>query len=484
MTSRAAILCLVLLAPRPAAAATLPSGFTESVIATGLLRPTAMTFAPDGRLFVCQQGGALRVITAAGTLLATPFTTVTVDSNGERGLLGVAFDPAFQSNQFVYIYYTATTPTIHNRVSRFTANGNVAVAGSEIFVVDLESLTSATNHNGGAIHFGPDGKLFVAVGENANGSNAQSFGNRLGKMLRLNADGSIPTDNPFYNSTSGANRSIWALGLRNPFTFAFNRWNGGMFINDVGGGLWEEINLGIAGGNYGWPITEGVANNPNYLDPLYAYDHTGQCAISGGTFYTPLTPRFAPAYFGAYFFADYCGGWIKWRAPDTGAVTNFASGISSPVDVAAWLDGRLYYLARGSGSSTGVVARIDYTSLSVLVTANGIHGMQTITSGNPLTVAIAFSPGSAALSQGEFYVGVASESGQTLWIDPVTGNLVPTAAPVYSGPAGAFGPTNAFVYPNVSTLAPGRYWWLFVVDADSNGVLNGTVVDFTATRIQ
>jgi glucose/arabinose dehydrogenase len=237
MNSRAAILCLVLLTAVPATAATLTGGFTESVIANSLLRPTAMAFAPDGRLFVCQQGGAFRVITAAGSLLATPFTTITVDANGERGLLGVAFDPAFQSNQFVYVYYTATTPTIHNRVSRFTANGDVAVASSEHVVVDLETLTSATNHNGGAIHVGPDGKLYVAVGENANGSNSQSFGNRLGKVLRINADGSIPSDNPFFNSASGVNRSIWALGLRNPFTFAFNRWNGEMFINDVGGGL-------------------------------------------------------------------------------------------------------------------------------------------------------------------------------------------------------------------------------------------------------
>ena len=482
MNSPAAILCLVLLTAVPATAATLPGGFTESVIANGLLRPTAMAFAPDGRLFVCQQGGALRVITAAGSLLATPFTTITVDANGERGLLGVAFDPAFQSNQFVYVYYTATTPTIHNRVSRFTANGDVAVASSEHVVVDLENLTSATNHNGGAIHFGPDGKLFVAVGENANGSNSQSFGNRLGKVLRINADGSIPSDNPFFNSASGVNRSIWALGLRNPFTFAFNRWNGEMFINDVGGGLWEEINRGIAGANYGWPITEGVANNPNYVDPLYAYDHTGQCAISGGTFYTPLTPRFAPSFFAAYFFADYCGGWIKWRAP-TGAVTSFASAISFPVDVAVSMDGRLYYLARGTGGNTGIVSRVDYTGATVLLTANGIHGPQTIAPGNALTLTLAFSSGSQVMNPAEVYFGVASQDGTTLWFDPNTNTFGPSLLPVYSGPLGTFGPTTALFYPDVSVLSPGRYWWFVVVDNDSNGVPNVTVMDYTGTTI-
>jgi len=123
----------------------------------------------------------------------------------------------------VYVYYTATTPTVHNRISRFTAAGDVAAPGSERVVMDLEDLTAATNHNGGAIHFGPDGKLYVAVGDNANGANAQSLATRKGKVLRINADGSIPADNPFQAATTGANRAIWALGLRNPFTFAFDR---------------------------------------------------------------------------------------------------------------------------------------------------------------------------------------------------------------------------------------------------------------------
>lgn len=128
----------------------------------------------------------------------------------------------------MYVYYTATAPNIHNRVSRFTADGDVAMPGSEVAVLDLEPLSIATNHNGGAIHFGPDGKLYVAVGENANGSNSQSLGNRLGKILRINPDGSIPADNPFYTTSVGVNRAIWALGLRNPFTFAIQPSSGEM----------------------------------------------------------------------------------------------------------------------------------------------------------------------------------------------------------------------------------------------------------------
>ena len=205
-----AALIAVFAAPEAGLAATLPAGFTESLIANGLSNPTAMAFAPDGRLFVCQQGGQLRVI-ENGVLLSTPFVTVPVDSSGERGLLGVAFDPAFNANHFVYVYYTVTTPSVHNRVSRFTANGNVAVAGSETIILELNNLSGATNHNGGALHVGVDGKLYIAVGENATPTNAQSLNNLLGKMLRINADGSIPEDNPFPLAT-GQNRAIWAHG--------------------------------------------------------------------------------------------------------------------------------------------------------------------------------------------------------------------------------------------------------------------------------
>ena len=186
----------------PATSAVLPSGFTESLVAGGLTNATAMEFAPDGRLFVCLQGGQLRVI-KDGVLLPAPFVSLTVNSTGERGLLGIAFDPAFNSNQYVYLYYTATSPQVHNRVSRFTANGDVVVPGSEVPILDLENLSGATNHNGGAIHFGIDGKLYVAVGENANASNSQTLANRLGKILRINSNGTIPSDNPFFGSATG-----------------------------------------------------------------------------------------------------------------------------------------------------------------------------------------------------------------------------------------------------------------------------------------
>jgi glucose/arabinose dehydrogenase len=320
-----------------------------------------MALAPDGRIFVCQQGGALRVI-KNGALLTTPFLTVTVDSQGERGLLGVAFDPNFVSNQLVYVYYTATTPTIHNRISRFTANGDVALAGSEMIVMDMPNLSTATNHNGGALHFGPDGNLYVALGDNANGANAQSLSTRLGKILRITSTGGIPTDNPFFNTATGDNRAIWALGVRNPFTFTFQAGVGRMFINDVGENTWEEINDGIAGSNYGWPTCEGFCNppNPNFRDPIFAYaNDANTCAITGGAFYNPPVTQFPANFVGNYFFADFCGGWIRRLDPANGnAMSDFATGIASPVDLQVSADGFLYYLARGAGA----VGRIGFTT--------------------------------------------------------------------------------------------------------------------------
>jgi len=328
-------------------------GFTTTLVTSGLNAPTAMAFAPDGRLFVAEQGGPLRVI-KNGALLPTEFLSVTTTSSGERGLLGIAFDPNFASNHFVYVYYTATSPTVHNRVSRFIANGDVAVPGSESVILELNPLSDATNHNGGAIHFGLDGKLYIGVGENANGANAQTLSNLLGKMLRINPDGSIPSDNPFFTTASGDNRAIWALGLRNPFTFAIEPTTGRIFINDVGENSQEEINDGIAGSNYGWPATEGPTSNPDFRSPLFAYGHgagpTTGCAIAGGAFYRSATALFPADFIGDYFFADLCRGWIRRFDPASGEVTDFASGFSAPVDLHVGADGGLYVLSRGAGA--------------------------------------------------------------------------------------------------------------------------------------
>lgn len=333
----------------PAHAATFPAGFTFSKYAEGLLVPTSMTFAPDGRLFVAEQSGAIRII-QNGVLLSTPFATLSVDDSGERGLIGIALDPQFSSNGYVYVYHTLTTSPRRNRISRFTANGNVAAPNTPTTLITLDDLSGATNHNGGALQFGLDGKLYVAVGDNANTAHPQVLTNRHGKILRYNPDGTIPTDNPFYNTATGENRSIWAQGLRNPYRFAIDQVTGRMHINDVGQGTYEEINLGRAGANYGWPATEGYTSNPAYDSPLYAYDHGNGCAITGGAFYRPNTPLFPAEYTGVYFFNDFCSTWIRTLNPTTNIVNNFGTAdFGDMTDMAVSPDGRLYLLIYGIG---------------------------------------------------------------------------------------------------------------------------------------
>jgi glucose/arabinose dehydrogenase len=359
-------------------AATLPSGFTESQVASGLANPTDMEFAPDGRLFVAEQAGRVRIAKPDGTLATFLNISTKVDSTGERGLQALTFDPSFSTNRYVYLHYTkkatSTTP-VHNRIVRVTASGDRVVAGSEKLVFRLGNQTS-DHHMGGAIDFGTDGKLYVSTGDNQTPANAQQLTNLFGKMLRINKSGTIPTTNPFYTTTSGNNRAIWALGLRNPFKFAVQPGTGAIFINDVGADAWEEIDRGAAGANYGWNIYEGPESDPQYVKPIFAYGHDGAiettgCSITGGVFYDPATVQFPSGHAGDYFFADFCSGWIRTLEPAPGgasefefAASDFASGIERPVDLEVSKEGELFYLSRGSRSSSstpGWVGKIRYS---------------------------------------------------------------------------------------------------------------------------
>lgn len=340
-------------------AQTLLPGFARIQVGGTINSPTVMAFAPDGRIFVAQQSGALRVI-KAGTLLTTPFVSLSVNSSGERGLIGVTFDPDFLSNNYIYVYYTVPSAGAgiapFNRISRFTANGDVALAGSEQIILNLDPLSSATNHNGGAIAFGIDGKLYVAVGDNANSSTPQNLDTYHGKFLRINKDGSAPSDNPFFSPTASEQRKrIWAYGLRNPYTFSIQPGTGKIFVNDVGQNAVEEINDATVGGrNFGWPAAEGTSTNPNFTNPTFLYNHTGAaptgCAITGGTFFNPQFTTYPAAYIGNYFFQDFCTNWIyslDLSATPTAAL--FASSIGgSSVSLMTGPDGNLYYLSRGS----------------------------------------------------------------------------------------------------------------------------------------
>ena len=351
------------------------AGAQEDVaLGTGLANPTSMALAPDGRIFVNEQTGKVRVI-KDGELLDDEFLSLSVTSNNERGLLGITFDPGFATNRFLYVYYTRVSSPVVNRLSSFrasAANPDVVEAGSETVILD--NIPSQTGwHNGGAIHFGPDNRLYVAVGEGHASSNAQNLSTLAGKLLRIDANGGIPTDNPFYATTTGAARAIWAYGLRNPFTFDIQPGTGRIFINDVGENAFEEINEAWsgpntgsnAGFNFGWPDTEGPTDDPDYHTPFYAYPQTssnGNCALTGGAFYNPATVNFPPQYVGDYFFTDFCNGWVDSIDLTTKNVTRFLpiDRTRDPVDIKVGPDGSLYYLSRENGDP-GSVHRVRFT---------------------------------------------------------------------------------------------------------------------------
>lgn len=387
-------LCLVALAPgtQGQVSAGPPAGFTDTLIYSTLAEPTALRFAPDGRLYVLGEAGQIYVFQndVQQTSLTISGGLPGLLTDGERGLLGIAFPPNFLSNAKVYLYYTTSQNGIHNRIARYNMSGSTLSADGTVF--DLELLDPGqAYHNGGGMDFRQsDGKLYVAVGENYQSAKAQAMDSQLGKILRLNPDLSIPTDNPFYATATGNNRAIWALGLRNPFTFAFQPGTNRMFINDVGQDAWEEINDGMAGANYGWPTTEGdfnQANFPGLTRPIYSYSSANplpECSIIGGAFYNPTTVSFPASYIGDYFYADHCSDELFHYdvAGDTSTV--WATGLNhNPVGVTVDPNsGAIYYISRNEYSTIGDGQLRKITSNS------GTPGAPTITDPpNSITVA-------------------------------------------------------------------------------------------------
>ena len=339
---------LILISLLHSALAQLPTGFVQRQVARNL-NPTGLTFSPDGRLFVIEKDGKIREV-VNDVLAPDPFITIpNVDITNERGLSGLCFHPDFPKTPYFYVYYTVKDKN-QNRLSRFQVRNGMADLKSETVLMEFDPLLG-TVHNSGILRFGPDRKLYIAVGDGANPTAAQSLGSFLGKILRLNDDGSIPADNPFVGQLTENHRAIYALGFRNPFSMDIDPVSGRVFVGDVGNESFEEINDIQAGHNYGWPLIEGRRTNQatpaNYTDPLYVYDHNVGCAITGLAIYNPHTLRFPTEYKGKVFFADYCRGYIKTLDPTLGQITGtFVTGIDRPVGLATSPDGYLYYAAR------------------------------------------------------------------------------------------------------------------------------------------
>jgi glucose/arabinose dehydrogenase len=329
----------------------LPDGFAKVKLASGLKNPTAIAFAPNGDIYIAQQRGAIRLF-RAGALVTTPVMTIATDLLTETGVLGMALDPNFASNGYMYIAYT--TPDEHAQVSRFTITGGGTTGNpaSEVVYVRGDEFQSA-HHSVNDIHIGQDGKLWISVGDNDPAiTNGQTLTNIYGKILRLNLDGSIPSDNPFLH-VQGAVPSIYAYGLRNPFRFTFLP-DGRAMTEDTGSSYWEEMDTIQRGGNYGWDFYEGNCFACGYINPAYSYGHlptdaaaSAMAAYSGNVF--PST------YSNTVFVGDYVRNDIEAVKFDPTYTTEisqtvFDSSVGTIADLQEGPDGNLYYVGIYEGS--------------------------------------------------------------------------------------------------------------------------------------
>jgi glucose/arabinose dehydrogenase len=324
-------------------------GHERATVVEGLSSPVDFRFLPDGRILVAEKAGAIRVV-EDGELLDEPLITLSVRTEVERGIAGLAVDPAFENNGRIYVAYVSAATT-RNTLSRFVVTGNTA-AFDQILVESNQS--AAVNHHGGALDFGPDGKLYWGVGDNATGSNAQDLTDNIhGKILRLNTDGSIPGDNPLILGTRSA---IYAYGLRNPFRLTFTP-TGELLVADVGNAAYEEVNKVVAGGNYGWPSSEGVctSNCAGKTDPIFTYARDGGAAITS-----------VAVHQGKVFIADLVKGWINVLTctPAYTACTDvqtFDPDAGATVVLSEGPDGALYQLLY----QPGALVRIDLEDIDV-----------------------------------------------------------------------------------------------------------------------
>lgn len=432
-TLRLTIALVILPAFRPANAATPPSGFQDTTIMTATM-PTAMAYEPGSKnLFILEKGGSgtarVRRRAFAGGTVTTALTLTNVDTDGERGLLGIAFDPDYlqsASTRIVYLYVTKlVTGGSHNQVWRYKESGGTLTADGTTPILDGPTLTSATNHNAGTLRFGNDKTLYISMGDNDTDADplpkARDLTDLRGKILRINRDGTIPPDNP-YAFDPGKRHEIWAWGLRNPFRFTIDSATGIPWIADVGENTWEEIDKGISGADYGWPCYEGDAtfvscSAPNAVFPVLEYGHDGvpsdfhgNCVIGGPVY---RGGSFPASYEGRLFFADYGAGWM--RSALVGAngtlsdVQLFFDDANSIVDVAqspngclGWVDisGSIHESCYTAGTNTAPVALASASPLtgSTPLTVQFTGSASTDADGDTLRYAWTFGDGGTSTS--------------------------------------------------------------------------------------
>jgi aldose sugar dehydrogenase len=329
----------------------------RTVVASGLNQPTDFQFLPDGRILVAEKAGRIRIVDD-GEVVRRPLYRVPTLTQGERGLGAITVDPQFEDNGYIYVAYT--TIFARDRLARLTVRGNRVVFGSQKVLMQTTD-TSALFHHGGALGFGPDGKLYWGVGDNKRSDNAQDLGTIHGKIVRINPDGTIPADNP--DLGDGALPQIYAYGFRNPFRLTFA--NGQLLVADVGENSFEEVDNVKAGGNYGWPDAEGPCSGCDSINPIYSYGHgTGGAAITAVLFYTG--GQLGPEFQNTLLVADLVKGWI--RAVDCtadfsscGSAQDFDADAGGTVVLAQGPDGALYQLNYSSGQLVRIGTPVSTT---------------------------------------------------------------------------------------------------------------------------
>ncbi|KMO72751.1 PQQ-dependent sugar dehydrogenase [Mycolicibacterium chubuense] len=331
----------------------------RTVVAAGLNQPTDFRFLPDGRILVAEKGGRIRIV-EDGAVQRRPLYRVFTLTQGERGLGALTVDPDFETNGYIYVAYT--TIGARDRLARLTVRGDRVVFGSQKVLLQTTD-PSAFYHHGGALGFGPDGALYWGVGDNKNSDNAQDLGTIHGKVIRINPDGTIPSDNP--DLGAGALPQIYAYGFRNPFRLSFTP-DGTLLVADVGENSFEEVDNVIAGGNYGWPGSEGncTSNCAGSINPIYAYSHDGEGAsITSVLYYTG--GQLGSEFQNTLLIADFIKGWIKALDctadfSSCGNPRDFDAQAGQTVLLAQGPGGALYQLDYGSGR----IVRIGATSVA------------------------------------------------------------------------------------------------------------------------
>ncbi len=384
--SPAVIAATLLAVATPLAAGTPPDDLELQLVTSAVSRPVAVRHAGDGsgRLFIVEQAGTVAVYDPAGGGPPTTFLdieSVVDDSGNEQGLLGLAFHPDYATNGFFYVNYTRDPGAGLDRtvIERYSVSADPDVADPDSGFVILEINQDFSNHNGGDIHFGPDGYLYIGMGDGGSGGDpnnrAQNLGQLLGKMLRIDVDGApaerggflcglvnnyaIPADNPFVG-TAGACDEIWAYGVRNPWRFSFDRMTGDLLIGDVGQNAWEEIDFQPAdsagGENYGWDCREGAHPFPGgstcsgpVVDPILEYSHSGgNCSVTGGFRYRGTV---IGGFAGTYVYADYCSGRIWFATQDGPGNWSSIEWMNTTISVTSFgedEDGELYLVGSGA----------------------------------------------------------------------------------------------------------------------------------------